>query len=134
MDYVTGNPDRLESFSRQHVWAVRDIPDPKDENPVRYAFLAYIPHLLFTAFNEKITLGATRDPPAILSPEQAEDYRTRSGSTKVYETVPGWTKHVEPLPQTLTMRTDDDIVLNDLDVRQRLKDRMDKRFHKLQAG
>lgn len=115
VDHVAGYRNQLEYFWRQSDWAVSDIGDPRDDNPSRYAFLACIPALLVRSFNEKIGQGLPRNAPAIISPEQAEEFRNRPESSKVYETVPEWTKHVPPLPKTLVVPSHDDIVLEGLD-------------------
>ena len=115
VDHVTGYRNQLEYFWKQSDWAVSDICDPKDDNPTRYAFLACIPALLVRCFNEKIRQGLPRNASAIISPEQAEEFRTRPESSKVYETLPEWTKYVPPLPETLVVPSHDDIVLKGLD-------------------
>ncbi|KAL8705185.1 MAG: hypothetical protein Q9201_001685 [Fulgogasparrea decipioides] len=75
VDDVTGYRNMLEYFCKQHTWAVCDIPDPKDGDPSR-------------AFNERVKLGLVRNIPAIMSPEQAEEYRTAPESSKTYEKGP----------------------------------------------
>lgn len=111
VDHVTGYRNQIEYFWKHRDWAVRDIPDPKDQDPSRYAFLACIPALLVSAFNERIKLGLPRDAPSIMSPEQAEAYRTRPESVKAYEEVPQWTQNVQCLPETLVMRSHDNFVM-----------------------
>lgn len=115
VDHVTGYRSQLEFFWKQRSWAVRDIPDPKDEDPARYAFLACIPALLVRSFNERIKLGLARETPAIISPEEAEELRTRPESSKNYEEVPEWTKNVPALPETLFMPSHDNIVMEGFD-------------------
>lgn len=115
VDHVTGYRNQLEYFWRQSDWPVGDIEDPKDDNPTRYAFLACLPALLVRSFNEKIGQGLPRNAPAIISPEQAEEFRTRPESSKVYEKVPEWTHHVPPLPKILVLPSHDDIILEGLD-------------------
>lgn len=115
LDNVTGYRNQLEYFWKQRSWAVRDIPDPKEEDPARYAFLACIPALLVRSFNERIKLGLARDTPAIISPEEAEELRTRPESSKKYEEVPEWTENVAALPETLVMPSHDSIVMEGFD-------------------
>ena len=91
---------------------MKDIPDPKDEDPQRYAFLACTAALLVRSYNEKIKFGFARDAPAIMSPEQVEFYQTRAEEDKTYEEVPDWAKHVARLSEPLLMRTHDDVVLD----------------------
>jgi hypothetical protein len=107
--------DELEQFWNQHHWPVCEIPDPKDDSPARYAFLACIPYLLVESFNEKIKIGQARDMPGILTLEQIKYYQTRPESTKVYEMVPEWAKRVSALPQTLVLPNHKGVRLNDLD-------------------
>ena len=99
VDHVTGYRNQLEFFWKRRSWAVRDIPDPKDEDPARYTFLACVPALIVSSFNERIKLGLARDTPAIISPEEAEELRTTPESSKRYEELPEWTKRC-PLFQT----------------------------------
>ncbi|CAE7153787.1 unnamed protein product [Rhizoctonia solani] len=47
-------------FWRHNDWAIRDIPDPRDPDPVRYAMLASMVEELVDAFNYKIGLGLRR--------------------------------------------------------------------------
>ena len=115
VDHVTGYRNQLEFFWKRRSWAVRDIPDPKDEDPARYAFLACIPALIVSSFNERIKLGLARDTPAIISPEEAEELRTRPESSKKYEELPEWTKPVPALPETLFMPSHDNIVMEVFD-------------------
>lgn len=110
-DDVTGYRNTIEYFCKQRTWAVYDIPDPKDEDPSRYAFLACVPSLLVSAFNERIKLGLVRDIPANMSPEQAEEYRTAPESSKTYEREPEWTKAVPPLEETLFMPSHDGVIM-----------------------
>ncbi|KAI4279697.1 MAG: hypothetical protein L6R38_004975 [Xanthoria sp. 2 TBL-2021] len=115
IDDVTGYRNTIEYFCKQRTWAVHDIPDPQDDDPARYAFLACLPALLKAAFNERIKIGLVRDVPAIMSPEQAEAYRTAPESSKTYEEEPEWVKHVKPFEQTLYMESHDGVVMNGFD-------------------
>ena len=49
--------DEVKYFFNQAHWAMTEIPDPQDPDPVRYAVLAAIPHLLVESFNYNIGLG-----------------------------------------------------------------------------
>lgn len=106
--------DEIGQLWNQHHWAVCDIPDPQDDDPARYAFLACITYLLVESFNEKIKMSQARDMPGLLTLEQIEYYRTRPESTKVYETVPEWAKRVPALPQTLVLPNHKGVRLNGL--------------------
>ena len=116
IDHVTGYRNQLEYFWRQRGWAVSDIPDPKDGDPARYAFLACIPALLVSSFNERIKLGLARETPAIISPEEAEELRTRPESSKKYEELPAWTINVPAHPQTLRLPSHDNVVMKGLTI------------------
>ena len=59
--------NEIEAFWYHADWAVRDLPDPRDPHPERYACLACIPALLCLAFNKRIELGLPRDAPAIFT-------------------------------------------------------------------
>ncbi|KAL8924205.1 MAG: hypothetical protein Q9208_004169 [Pyrenodesmia sp. 3 TL-2023] len=115
IDDVTGYRNTIEYFCRKRTWAVRDIPDPKDGDPTRYAFLACLPALLKSAFNERIKLGIVRDIPAIMSADQAEAYRTAPESSKTYEEEPQWTEGVEPLKETLFVSSHDGVIMEGFD-------------------
>ena len=93
---------------------MKDIPGLEDEDPARYAFLACIPALILSAFNERIKLGLARETPAIISPEEAEYLRTRPESTKTYGELPQWTD-VPALPETLSMPSHDNIWMEGFD-------------------
>lgn len=112
VDHVTGYRNKIEYFWHEHSWLVCEIPDPRDSDPARYAFLAGVTHLLVKAFNNNIKLGLPRDAPAIMSPEQAEEYKARPESSKTYETTPDWAGTVPALAEPLYMRSFDGIVLN----------------------
>ena len=115
VDYVTGYRNQLESFWNRHYWPVKDIPDPKDTDPTRYAFLACVTELMVRSYNEKIKLGQERGMPAIISPEEAEYYRTRPESSKKYEQIPEWANNIAPLKETLSVRSHDDMEMTGFD-------------------
>ena len=115
VDDVTGYRNTLEYFCKHHTWAVRDIPDPDDGDPARYAFLACIPALMVSAFNERIKLGLVRNVPAIVSPEQAEAYRTAPEESKSYEEEPELVKHVPSLKRTLFVPSHDGVIMEGFD-------------------
>ena len=112
MDLVIGYRNELEYFWNQETWAVCDIPDPRDSDPGRYAFLACVTYLLVHAFNERVKIGLARDTPAIYSPEEAERLRNLPDSEKTYERVPDWVKKVPALSEPLYMRASDRTVLD----------------------
>jgi len=86
--------NEIEYFFRRYTWPVRHIPDPADEDPMRYAVLACVPYLLVEAFNRNIELGLPRNTPAIMTDEEIDEVQTRP---KTYEEVPEWARKVAPL-------------------------------------
>ncbi|KFY02089.1 hypothetical protein V490_00655 [Pseudogymnoascus sp. VKM F-3557] len=98
LDQNIGIRNEIEYFWNQDKWAVCDIEDPKDDNPIRYAVLSCIPHLLVAAFNANVELGLPRNAPPIMTNDQIDEFRTRE---KKFETVPEWTRKIGPLGETL---------------------------------
>lgn len=103
LDHTIGYRNEIEYFWRRRGWPVADIPDPKDRDPARYAFLAAIPQLLVYAFNSNVQIGYARYTPPIISPEEAEVLRNTPEEEKIYESVPEWTRQVKPLKRPLTI-------------------------------
>ncbi|KAI9677679.1 MAG: hypothetical protein M1817_006634 [Caeruleum heppii] len=96
---IVGIRNNVERFWNRHQWAVKDIPDPHDEDsPARYAVLACISHLLVEAFNNNIGQGMPRDAPAIITYDELDELNARE---KVFEEVPSWTHQVPRLEETL---------------------------------
>lgn len=92
--------NELEAFWYHSNWAVRDIPDPQDPDPERYACLACIPKLLCLAFNERIRLGLPRDAPAVITGDMMDEWKTRE---LIFEEEPEWVARVPPLSETLAI-------------------------------
>ena len=90
-----GFRNELEYFCIQHPsWAIRDIPDPKDPDSLRYAILACLARWMYSAFNRRIGLGLPRDAPPIV-----EDFSEGENRPKVYEELPPWLDNVNPLKE-----------------------------------
>ncbi|CCO26343.1 hypothetical protein BN14_00366 [Rhizoctonia solani AG-1 IB] len=87
------NEIMLESqyFWRHSDWAIRDIPNPGDPDPARYAMLASIAEELAAAFNYKIGLGLRRGI-AVYDSEAVANEQTRPE-----EEYPEWTSQVPAL-------------------------------------
>ncbi|KAI9745073.1 MAG: hypothetical protein M1818_001351 [Claussenomyces sp. TS43310] len=86
--------NEVEDLFNRSSWAVRDIPDPKDEHAQRYATLAVLPALMIRPFNRLISRGLPRDSPvSILESEEAES-RARP---IILEELPAWTERVPKL-------------------------------------
>ena len=115
IDDVTGYRNTIEYLCKQRIWAIWDIPDPKDNDPARYAFLACLPALLKAAFNARIKMGLVRECPAIISPEEAEAYRNMPEDEKIYEEEPDRVRNVKPLEHTLYMVSHDGAVMSGSD-------------------
>ncbi|KAF9033464.1 hypothetical protein BDZ89DRAFT_1062921 [Hymenopellis radicata] len=93
IDDNIGFRNELEYFCIQHPsWAVRDIPDPADPDPLRYAVLAALTRWMCEAFNRRIGLGLPRDAPPII-----EDFAEWENRPKVYEELPPWVANALPL-------------------------------------
>ncbi|KZV62571.1 hypothetical protein PENSPDRAFT_758614 [Peniophora sp. CONT] len=94
----------VQYFCHMHQWAVADIPDPADPDPVRGAVLAMITHLLCDAFNERIKLGLHRDIPAIVG-----DFEALKARPKVLEYPPAWATRIERLSETVVISRPRDV-------------------------
>lgn len=90
--------NELESFWCHSSWAVKDIPDPQDPDPERYAVLACITELLVLSFNDRISLGLPRDTPPIITGDVYNEIRMRP---KLLEEVPAWASKVPALGEIL---------------------------------
>ncbi|KAH8592067.1 hypothetical protein B0O99DRAFT_654154 [Bisporella sp. PMI_857] len=90
--------NEIEYFWNRHQWAVKDIPDPKDDDAERYAFLAGIPHLLVEAFNRNIGRGLPRDAPSVIADEEWDELNSRE---EIFEELPLWVSEVSALPEML---------------------------------
>ncbi|KAG8165545.1 hypothetical protein KVR01_004097 [Diaporthe batatas] len=105
LDKVFGYRNGLEAFWRQKTWAIKDIADPKDDDPERYAVLAGCTYLLARSFNERVKRGLDRQMPAIMLHEQVEECRNKPDHLRQYERVPQWAQAVKPLEETLFIPT-----------------------------
>ncbi|KIH87416.1 hypothetical protein SPBR_05297 [Sporothrix brasiliensis 5110] len=112
LDKVISYRNQLEYFWRQKSWPVHDIPDPKDEDPERYAFLACCTLLLVRSFNERIKLGLDRNMPSLITPEEAERGRNRPDHLRAYERAPEWAERAASLVATLFVPTEGGEILD----------------------
>lgn len=113
LDRVIDYRNSLEAFWRQREWAVKDIPDPKDDDQERYAFLAGCTYLIARSFNERIKLGLRRDNPPLITPEEAEQARNVPDYLRPWESVPEWAEKVVPLQDTLAIPTHEGVKIED---------------------
>lgn len=91
-----------------HLWAhgrwdLKDFPDPKCQDPTRYALAASTIEQLVDVFNWRIQLGMRRD-----YVETGREVRVGKRWDVEYppptlECVPNWTKHVGPAPKPLVI-------------------------------
>jgi hypothetical protein len=87
----------LESayFWRHSDWPIKDIPDPQDPDPVRYAVLASLVEELVDAFNFKIERGLRRGVEIYDSDHTA----LAQEENKPLEVCPAWAMQAPGLPQ-----------------------------------
>ena len=88
----------LESdyFWRQAHWRIKDMPDPRDPNPVRYAILASLLESMVEAYNWKIKLGLRRGV-GVTNKEQDKTFR--EDPNMPFEEVPSWALLVPPVDE-----------------------------------
>lgn len=101
--YNIGLRTEIEFFFNHPSWSVKDIVDPKDPDPTRYAIVAVLPHYLIMAFNRLIEMGLPRGSPAILTPEIEASLKAQPIKL---EEVPSWTAKVQPLDNVFTIPCD----------------------------
>lgn len=77
-------------FFHPHQWRIEDIPDPKDDNPQRYAILASLIEALVDSFNWRYNLGLRRT-------------RKTEDPCPANEIAPEWTRRVGRLPEPLRL-------------------------------
>ncbi|KAG6006970.1 hypothetical protein E4U43_000371 [Claviceps pusilla] len=98
-----GLRSEIEHFFNQPSWSVKDIPDPDDPDPTRYAIVAVLPHYLIMAFNRLIKMGLPRGSPPIFTAEM--EAAMKAQPIKLEE-VPSWTAKVPPSENVLTIPCD----------------------------
>ncbi|KAJ5923693.1 hypothetical protein N7454_008938 [Penicillium verhagenii] len=85
-----------EYFFYQAGWDIKDIPDPKDPDPLRYAMIASIVEELHEAMNWRLSLGLRRNKEHV--------YReTNDASWPPFspQELPKWTAKVPPMDKDL---------------------------------
>lgn len=112
LDKVFAYRNMLEWFWRQSKWPVCDIPDPQDDDPARYAFLAGITFLMVRSYNARVAIGLVRGAPAIMTMEEAEEAKRCPEHDRPYERVPQWAEKVPPLPELLSIPTHEGLMLD----------------------
>lgn len=88
----------LESdyFWRRAHWRIKDVPDPKDPNPLRYAILASLLETMVEAYNWKIKRGLRRGV-GVTGKEQDEAFR--QDPNQPYDEAPSWASLVPPVEE-----------------------------------
>ncbi|KAI1925482.1 hypothetical protein LOY86_001379 [Ophidiomyces ophidiicola] len=74
-------------------WSLACLPDPQDNDPVRYFILASMVEALVEAFNCRLELGIRRDNTTDLSEERSSNFTS--------EKAPSWTSDVTAVTKTL---------------------------------
>jgi hypothetical protein len=85
-----------EYFFFRPTWKLRDIPDPRDSDPLRYAIIASIVEELHEAVNWRLSLGLRRNREHV--------YRDRDDDPWppfTPEELPDWTRKVAPIDRDL---------------------------------
>ncbi|KAI9807058.1 MAG: hypothetical protein M1825_005775 [Sarcosagium campestre] len=82
-------------FHKELRWSLERLPDPQDEDPIRYAVLASMAEALVDAFNWRLELGLRRNKVR----DESEQRRTNF----IKEVAPPWTSKVGPLEKPLNL-------------------------------
>ncbi|KAJ5707744.1 hypothetical protein N7488_007545 [Penicillium malachiteum] len=85
-----------EYFFFRPGWRLRDIPDPKDTDPIRCAVIACIVEELQESLNWKLSLGLRRNRQHILRERDEDPYPEFTP-----EELPDWTKNVSAIDKEL---------------------------------
>lgn len=80
-------------------WSIRNIPDPKDPDPVRYAILAALVETMVEAFNWRIHMGIVRKG------RRVETRPLPSGVLDTREVAPDWVAQVPPVAESFVLVT-----------------------------
>ncbi|KAJ7430217.1 hypothetical protein B0H11DRAFT_2138242 [Mycena galericulata] len=83
--------NEIEYFCHQ-PWPIKSLPDPRDFDPERAAFLAALTHILCASFNARIEMGLPRDAPAYIA-----DFDALRAQPKILEKPPRWVEKTPPL-------------------------------------
>lgn len=87
-------------YRHSHRWALCEIPDPKDPDPVRYAILASMVETLVESFNWRLGLGILRK-----FGKRVETRPLPSEVLDMREVEPDWVSRVPPLDETFVLFT-----------------------------
>ncbi|KAJ5782911.1 hypothetical protein N7457_004685 [Penicillium paradoxum] len=89
-----------EYFFFQPGWTLKDIPDPKDPDPLRYAIIASIVEELHAAVNWRLGLGLRRNREHVYREEDGDPWPPFTP-----EELPSWAKAVAPIDKDLLGRS-----------------------------
>lgn len=89
--------EETEYFWHQTRWVLHAIPDPHDQDPIRYAMLACLVEELVKAFNWRRGLGIRRRPPGLCL---ERDLVAPTTPPKLLE-GPTWTHEVPPIEPSM---------------------------------
>jgi hypothetical protein len=112
LNYTPKMRNEIEFFFNQPDWPVSEIPDPRDQDPARYAVLACVTQLLVLAFNRKIGFGIPRGTSGINSKDEIEEIKKQP---HVYEKAPEWAEKVPPIDETLKIPFENGQVIENFD-------------------
>lgn len=85
-----------EYFFYRETWELRQIPDPKDGDPIRYAMIASLVEELYDAVNWRLGLGLRRNREHIPRKDGADPLPPFTP-----QELPNWTKQVRPIDKDL---------------------------------
>lgn len=85
-----------EYFFFRPDWKLKDIPDPKDPDPLRYAVIASIVEELHEAVNWRLSLGLRRDRTHVYREDDHDPWPPFTS-----EELPSWTSCVPPINRDL---------------------------------
>ncbi|KAJ5181356.1 hypothetical protein N7491_000908 [Penicillium cf. griseofulvum] len=85
-----------EYFFFQQNWRLRDVPDPRDPDPLCYAMVDSIMEELHEAVNWRLSLGLRRNREHVYREEDGDPWPPFTP-----EELPTWTSHVMPMDKDL---------------------------------
>lgn len=88
--------EETEYFFYRRDWKLRDIPDPQDPDPLRYAVIASIVEELHDAVNWRLSLGLRRTREHVYREDDGDPWPPFTP-----EECPCWTQEVPPIDKEL---------------------------------
>ncbi|KAJ5379087.1 hypothetical protein N7509_012206 [Penicillium cosmopolitanum] len=95
--YAIGPEVEYFFYQSRRAWAIHRIPDPQDQDPVRYAILSCIAEELALAFNWRMSLGMRREKSKHIYRKSFDDLLPPFTA----EAAPIWTKRAQPIDADL---------------------------------